>query len=88
MEFWDLDGGFVVERDVRSKEVVMGGKENDKRQGSIIRFKAAGRADMEFKGSVEPFNELLEGSVGFGLLVEVLQSNDFVRDIIECCGLS
>ena len=42
----------------------MGGEQNDKRQGSIIGFKATGRAHMELKGSVEPFYELLEGSIG------------------------
>jgi len=54
----------VVERDVWAQEVVMGGEENDERERAVVGFKAAGRADMEFKGSVEPFDKLFEGSVG------------------------
>ena len=60
-----MNWSFVVEGDVRAKEVVMGGKENNKRQGAIVGFKATGWAHMELKGSVETFDELLEGSVGF-----------------------
>ena len=64
MEFRDLNRCSVAERDVWAQEVVVGGKENDKRQCSIVGFKAAGWTDMELKSSVESFNELLEGSVG------------------------
>ena len=48
---------------MRTQEVVMGGKKNNQREGAIIRFKAAGRADVEFKGSIETFDELFEGPV-------------------------
>lgn len=43
----------------------MGGEEDDEGQGAIVGFKAAGWAYMEFEGSVETFDELFEGSVGF-----------------------
>ncbi len=33
---------------------------------------------MEFESSIEPFDELLEGSVGFRFFVEVLQADDRV----------
>ena len=63
---------------MRAEEVVVVGKENDKRQGAVIGFKAAGRAHMEFEGSVKTFDELFEGSVSFRFLVEVLQADDRV----------
>ena len=39
--------------------------------------KAVGRFHMMFEGSVESFDELFVGSVGFGLRVEILETNDF-----------
>ena len=33
---------------------------------------------MELKGSVETFDKLFEGSVGFRFLIEILQANDGV----------
>ena len=50
---------------MRSQEVVVGGEENDERERTVVGFKATGRAHVELEGSVETFNELLEGSVGF-----------------------
>lgn len=50
---------------MRAQEVVMGGEEDDERQGAVVGFKAAGWADMEFEGSIEAFDKLFERPVGF-----------------------
>ena len=63
---------------MRSQEVVVGGEENDERERTVVGFKAAGRADMEFESSVESFDELFKGSVSFRFFVEVLQADDRV----------
>lgn len=61
-----------------TQEVVVSGKEDDEGQGSVIGLEAAGWADVEFEGSVEAFDELLECAVSFGFFVQILQSNDGV----------
>ena len=48
-----------------AKEVVVGGEENDERERTVVGFKATGWANMEFKSSIESFDELFEGSGGF-----------------------
>lgn len=72
LKFRDFDWGFVVERDVWSQKVVMGGKEDDQRQGAVVGFEAAGWADMEFEGPVKALDKLFENSVKFRFFVEVL----------------
>ena len=56
----------------------MGHKEGGQGDCAIGAIKPVGRLDMVFKGSVEPFNELLIGSVGFGLCVEILEADHLV----------
>ena len=56
----------------------MGHKQGDQGECTIDAVKAVGRFYMVFKGSVESFDELLVGSVGFGLSVEILESDDLV----------
>ena len=56
----------------------MRGEEDDQGQGAVVGLKAAGRAHMEFKGSVEAFNKLFESTIGFGLFIEVLEADDSV----------
>ena len=55
----------------------MGDKEGGKGESAIDAVKSVGRFDMVFKGPVESFDELLVGSVGFGLGVEILESYHF-----------
>jgi hypothetical protein len=52
----------------------MGHKEGDQGECASVAVKAMGRFYMVFKGPVESFDELLIGSVGFGLRVEILES--------------
>jgi hypothetical protein len=52
----------------------MGHKESDQGESTIVAVKAVGGFDMVLKGAVESFDELLVGSVGFGLRVEILES--------------
>ena len=52
----------------------MGYKERGKREWAIDTVKPVGWFYMVFEGSVESFDELLVGSVGFGLTVEILES--------------
>ena len=54
----------------------MGHKEGDKGESTIGTVKTVGRLYMVFKGPVESFDELLVGSVGFGLTVEILEPDD------------
>ena len=54
----------------------MSHKQGDQSESAIDAVKAMGRFDMVFEGSVESFDELFVGSVGFGLSVEVLESYD------------
>ena len=56
----------------------MGYKQGDKGEGTVDAVKAVGRFHMVFKGPIESFDELLVGSVGFGLTVEILESDDLV----------
>ena len=56
----------------------MGDKQGDKGEGTVGAVKAMGRFYMVFKGSIESFDELLVGSVGLGLTVEILESDDLV----------
>jgi len=53
----------------------MGNKQGDQGERTIDVVKAVGRFYMVFKGSVESFDELFVGSVGFGLTVEILESD-------------
>ncbi len=53
----------------------MGNKEGDKGESPIGTVKAVGGFYMVFKGAVESFDELLVGAVGFGLTVEILESD-------------
>lgn len=59
-----------------SQEVVMGHKQSGKGECAIDAVEAVGRFDMVLEGSVESFDELLVGSVGFGLRVKILESDD------------
>jgi len=52
----------------------MGHKQGDQGESTIDAVKAVGRFYMVLKGSVESFDELFVGSVGFGLSVEILES--------------
>ena len=54
----------------------MGHKEGGQGECAIDTVKPVGRFDMVFIGTVESFDELLIGSVDFGLRVEILESND------------
>ena len=54
--YWD----FVIERHMRSQEIVMSDKEGGKADGAILGFKAAGSTDVIFIGSIEPFADLFE----------------------------
>jgi len=78
LKFWDFDGRSVVERDVGTQEVVMSGEEDDERQGAVVGLEAAGGTNMELESSIESFDQLFEGPVGFGFFVEVLQADDGV----------
>ncbi len=51
-------------------------KQGDKGECTIDAVKAVGRFYMVLKGSVESFDELLVGPVGFGLTVEILEADD------------
>ena len=53
----------------------MGHKQGGKGECAIDAVKSMGRFDMVFEGSVESFDKLLVGSVGFGLRVEILESD-------------
>ena len=59
-----------------TQEVVVCGEEDDQRESAVVGLEAAGWADVEFEGSVEAFDQLFEGAVGFGFLVEILQADD------------
>jgi len=56
----------------------MGYKEGGKGECAIVAVKPVGRFDMVFEGAVESFDELFVGSVGFGLAVEILESDDLM----------
>ena len=45
-------GGFIVERHVRSEEVVVGNKQCSKRDSAVEGIEAIGRFDMMFIGSI------------------------------------
>ena len=53
----------------------MGHKQCGQRECAIDAVKPVGRFYMVLEGSVESFDELLVGSVGFGLIVEILESD-------------
>ena len=53
----------------------MGHKQGDKGECAMDAVKAVGRFYMVFEGSVESFDELLVGSVGLGLTVEILEAD-------------
>ena len=75
MQFRKDNRRSVVERHVGSQEIVMGHKQGGKGQCAIVAVKPVGRFDMVLKGSVESFDELLVGSVGLGLSLEILESD-------------
>ena len=54
----------------------MGYKQGGKGECAIAAVKPVGRFYVVFEGSVESFDELLVGSVGFGLGVEILEPDD------------
>src|SRR3990172_179408 len=56
----------------------MGDKQGDQGECTIVAVKAVGRFYMVFEGSVESFDELFVGSVGFGLRVEILEPYNLV----------
>jgi len=64
LKFGDFHGCSVAKGDVGAQEVVVGGEENDQRERTVVRFKAAGWAHVELKGSVKAFDKLFEGAVG------------------------
>jgi len=71
-QFRKLDGYPVVKGHVGAKEVVMGDKQDHEGEGAVEAVKPVGRFDMMFEGPVESFDELLVGSVGLRLAVEIL----------------
>ncbi len=52
IEFRQMGGGFIVERHVRSEEVVVGNKQCSKRDSAVEGIEAIGRFDMMFIGSI------------------------------------
>jgi len=76
----------------------MGHKQGGQGECAIDAVKPMGRFDMVFVGSVESFDELLIGSVGFRLSVEILESDDlavqegwilrsFGIEKVDSCGI-
>ena len=61
---------------VRAQEVVEGDKESGDGDGSVTGGKATGGAHMVLVGAVESFDQLLEGPIAFGEVVEILQAQD------------
>lgn len=76
LNFRNVDGCLIVERHVRTQEVVMGDNERCKSNSAVIGLKATAWADVEFECSVEPFNELFKWPKERGFFVEILKSND------------
>lgn len=70
-----MDWRFVIQSHMRAQEVIVGGKESRQRHGSIERVESRSGFDMVFEGSIQPFNDLLEGSEFSRVIVEVFQSN-------------
>ena len=54
---------------MRPQEVVVGDKQRDEGDCTIDAVKPVGRSHMVLEGPVESFDQLLIGSVGFGLAV-------------------
>ncbi len=54
----------------------MGHDESCEGDGAVIRFKATAWANVEFKCSIEPFDELFQWSKERGFFVEILKSDD------------
>jgi hypothetical protein len=82
-QFRKFDGYPVVEGHVGAKEVVVGDKEDYQGQGSMEAIKPVGRFHMMFEGPIESFDELLVGSVGLRLAVEILES-DYLAVLDRC----
>jgi len=83
LEFWKLDGDFVIERHVWPQEVVVGHDERGHGEGTVGGFEAAERADVELKSTVEPFNDLFKWPELGGDFVQVLEADDlFERDLV------
>ena len=64
---------------MRPQEVVMGHNERGHGEGTVGSFEAAERADVEFKSTVEPFNNLFEWPELSGDFVEVLEAGDLLE---------
>ena len=72
----ELNRGAVVQGHVRAQEVVVGYKQDGDSDGAVAGGKAAGRAHVVLVGTVESFDQLLEGAILRGDVIEVLQSED------------
>ena len=59
-----------------TQEVVVCDDKSGEGNGAVIGFETAGWADVEFKSSVETFDELFEWPKFSGFLVEILKSDD------------
>ncbi len=83
IEFGDSDRDFVIERHMRTQEVVMSDDKSCESNGTIGRFKARRRADVEFKSAVESFNDLFESPELGGDFIEILEADDlFESDLV------
>ena len=75
------NGDAVAQGEMAAEEVVVGDEEDGESEGAVAGGEAAGRADVVFVGSIEAFDELLEGAKFLGDGVAIFQTDDLAQGV-------